>query len=142
MVCGGNTDRNPMAKAILEQILIKRGLQDKIFVDSAARYHPTAPTATVQARETIRQIYGCDLLAGHKSKSVKDIDLAQYHLILTMEAKHKVGLAPNKTYTLKEFAGLAGDIEDPYHKPLTEYLRCAKEITQCLELIVDRIVPK
>jgi protein-tyrosine-phosphatase len=131
-----------MAKVILEQILIKKGLQDKIFVDSAARYHPTAPTATVQARETIRQIYGSDLLAGHKSKSVKDIDLAQYDLILTMEAGHKVGLPPNKTYTLKEFAGLAGDIEDPYHKPLTEYLKCAKEITQCLELIVDGIVPK
>jgi protein-tyrosine-phosphatase len=57
-----------------------------------------------------------------------------------MEAGHKVGLPPNKTYTLKEFAGLAGDIEDPYHKPLAEYLRCAKEITQCLGLTVDKIV--
>lgn len=34
MVCLGNICRSPIAEAVLQDAIIKRGLQDKFFVDS------------------------------------------------------------------------------------------------------------
>jgi len=65
---------------------------------------------------------------------VKDADL-----ILTMTRKQKeimreIEEAKGKEiYTLKEFAGDTGDIEDPAGKGDGAYSRCKEEIKRCLE---------
>jgi len=126
-----------MAKVILEQMLRKRGLESEIIVDSAAKGGPTLPTATDEAREAIRQLYGKDLLANHKSKSINEISLDGFQLILTMEERHKQGLPKDKTYTLKEYAGLKGDISDPFGQSLEEYIKCRDEIKNCLQQAIE-----
>ena len=44
-----------------------------------------------------------------------------------------------EVYTLKAFAGGAGDIEDPVGKDEDVYAACRNEIKQCLEAVVARL---
>jgi len=139
-VCLGNTCRSPMAKVIFEKILKQRGLENEMFTDSAAKGYPSGSSANPKAREAIIKLYGVDLLADHMPKSIGSLDLADFDLILTMDKDLKRGLQPEKTYTLKEYAGLKGKIDDPWGEDLDVYIRCRDEIKDCLERIIERIL--
>jgi protein-tyrosine-phosphatase len=64
-----------MAKVILEQILVSRGLSDQISVDSAAVGDPSLAMATEEARKVIKEMFSQDFLVSHKSKSIGQIDI-------------------------------------------------------------------
>jgi protein-tyrosine-phosphatase len=57
-----------------------------------------------------------------------------------MDEDLKSNLPPEKTYTLKEYAGLKGEIDDPWGKDLDRYIRCRDEMKDCLERIIERIL--
>jgi protein-tyrosine phosphatase len=59
-----------------------------------------------------------------------------------MQKHHKNDLPPNKTYTLKEYAGHRQDIDiqDPYGENLQEYRKCRDEIKGYIEQIFERII--
>lgn len=61
-----------------------------------------------------------------------------FHLILVMQNHHRKGLPKEKTYTLKEYAGLEGDIPDPYGNGLEVYQYCRDEIRHCLNRIIEK----
>jgi len=129
-----------MAKVILEQMLRERGLEGEITVDSAAKGITTRPGATYEARKVIRQLYQEDLLVNHKSKSINEMSLDDFHLILTMKERYKNGLPKDKTYTLSEYVGLKGDISDPYGQGLEVYRKCRDEIQNYLQQAIERII--
>ena len=140
-VCTGNTCRSPMAKTILEQMLKGRGLESEISVDSAGLGAYSHSPVTPEAKEAIKQLYdGKDLLANHISKSVNEISFEDFHLILTMAEDHKHRLPKDKTYTLKEYAGLKGDISDPIGQGSEVYRECRDEIKNCLDRALPRII--
>jgi len=139
-VCDGNTCRSPMAKVILEQILVARGLSDQFSVDSAAINDPSLAVAAEEAREVIKEMFSQDLLVSHKSKSINQIDIADYDLILTMRERHKQVLPANRTFTLREYAGFRGDIADPWGSNLDKYRKCRDEIRHYLEIGIERII--
>ena len=141
-VCSGNTCRSPMAKVIFEQTLKQRGLENEILADSAAKDYPTDSSASKNARKAIEALYGADLLARHKPKSIGSLDLNDFELILTMNQRLTRDLPPEKTYTLKEYAGLKGEIVDPYGESLERYVECRDEIKECLNRIIERIPQK
>lgn len=140
LVCGGNTCRSPMARAILEQKLKATGRFDRFAVDSAACNGPTYSGASTNARQAIKRLFGQDLLASHKAKKLTP-DLVEWaDLILVMGANMKRGLPPGKTWTLKEYADEAGDIADPFGGDIDVYLGCAKEVSGALEAIVPKLM--
>lgn len=139
IVCGGNTCRSPMAKAILKQKLKAKGELGKFVVDSAAYDGPTYPGASDNARKAIKKMFGKDLLAPHKAKKLTPDLIKQADLILAMGARMKKKLPPEKTWTLKEYAGVSGDIMDPFGGSLDVYLRCANEISSALEAIIPKL---
>jgi len=47
--------------------------------------------------------------------------------------------APDKTYTLCEYAELDGDIEDPYGGDVEDYEICAEELYNALIKVADKI---
>jgi protein-tyrosine-phosphatase len=79
------------------------------------------------------------LLTSHKAKKLNPELAVQAELILVMGASMKKGLPPGKTWTLKEYAGGSGDIADPFGGDLDVYLRCARELSETLELIVPKL---
>ena len=47
--------------------------------------------------------------------------------------------AQGKTFTLCEYAGIDGDIDDPYGGDTEEYKQCAAQLYAALEKVADRI---
>ena len=139
LVCSGNTCRSPMAKVILEQKLKDRGQLDGFEVSSAAFDGTDYPEASRNAREAIKKIYGQDLLAAHKSKNLTAQLTGQADLILAMTEAISDRLPQGKSWTLKEYAGSSGDIEDPFGKNLEVYLECAYEISDLIDSILEKM---
>ena len=138
LVCGGNTCRSPMAKVIFEQKLNALGKFEEFKIDSAAYDSPTYQKATKEGRAAIMILYGSDLLASHQSKKITPDLIQTADLILVMSPRMKIGLPAEKTYTLKEYAGDTGDIDDPFGGDVNTYLKTATDISGA----VDKIIPK
>ncbi len=128
-----------MAKVILERKLQDLDKFGQFTVQSAARYTPTFQEASFYARETIKNLYGHDLLAAHKSHSLTPELTDKADLILVMTDAMKHGLPPAKTYSVKEYGGEVGDIIDPFGGDLDQYLECADELSSILDEVVVRI---
>ena len=139
LVCSGNTCRSPMAKVILEQKLKELGHLNRFEIDSAAFNGTRHSGASDTARAAIKKIYGQDLLASHKSKKLTTKLTEQADIILAMTGGIKNGLPPEKSWTLKEYAGRSGDISDPYGENLESYLECAREISDLMDRIVTKL---
>lgn len=139
LVCGGNTCRSPMARVILEQKIKARGILDRFDVDSAAYDGPTFPGASDNARKAIIKLFNIDFLASHEAKKLTPDLINQSDLILVMGTRMKKGLPPEKTWTLKEFAGQSGDIADPFGGDQDVYFRCAYEISSFLETMFPKL---
>lgn len=140
ILCGGNTCRSPVSRVILEQKLKKLGKLDKFDVDSAAYDSPTFAGASENARAAIKQLFGQDLLASHKSKKLTPELAGKADLILVMGARMKQGLPQGKTWILKEYAGGSGDVIDPFGSSLQAYLDCASDISKALDGVAAKLI--
>ena len=140
LVCGGNTCRSPMAKAILAQMLSNSQIKEQVVVESAACSAPTMPGASRGARFAIMQILGQDALANHHAKRMTAglVDSADIILVMTRGMKNE--LPPAKTWTLREYVGETGDIPDPWGKASGTYVKCAAEIQRCLRLALSKLI--
>jgi protein-tyrosine-phosphatase len=141
LVCGGNTCRSPMAKAILEQKLKALGMFAEFEIDSAASSDvPTSLKASDESRVAMVILYGEDLLASHESKRLTPELVKQADLILVMAPAMKKGLPKSRTYTLREYAGETGTIADPYGDGFRGYLRTANDISNALEVAIPKLL--
>lgn len=137
-VCTGNTCRSPMAAALFNKIAVQRGLN--VRIESAGLFAEEGEPASAEAVIAMRK-YDIDLL-GHHAQPINSELLEKSDLILTMTAAHKMVLEPSaqgKVFTLCEYAGADGDIDDPYGGDAEEYAECAELLYGVLERAADRI---
>lgn len=143
LVCTGNTCRSPMAAVLLAGMVEKAGLADKISVESAGLAAWGQP-ASVQAQTVMRQA-GLSV-DKHRSQQLKIEQLAAADLVLTMTTAHKravLGMAKGMTgkiYTLAEFAGESGDVQDPFGGSVAEYRACTGQMERLLVQAWENIV--
>lgn len=132
-VCTGNTCRSPMAEA-LARALLKENNKDWVTVKSRGLAVGESAPAAANAISVMAE-YGLDLKS-HRAAPMTAEDFAQADLILTMTRFQKAALlSPTRSkqiMTLREFAGLEGDIADPYGGSLEDYRQCAEDIYNCL----------
>ena len=137
-VCTGNTCRSAMAAAIMDKLAQKRRLD--IRIESAGIFASSGESASKNAIEALKK-YDIDL-SYHRSKPVTDDLIKQCDLILTMTTSHKQVLEPvagDKTFTLSEYVGAAGDISDPYGGNLEIYEKTAGELYELLNTLADKL---
>ncbi|MDI3280582.1 MAG: low molecular weight protein arginine phosphatase [Bacillota bacterium] len=140
-VCSGNTCRSPMAAALLRRLLGER-CRD-LIVTSAGTAALEQAAASEHAQEVMRR-RGLDL-GNHRARAVTAEMVRSATLILTMTAEHKARLlsldpqAAGKVFTLKEFAGEEGEVEDPVGGGLETYERCAAELEELLRKIMPKL---
>lgn len=137
-VCTGNTCRSPMAASLFNKVAIEKNLD--VRIESAGIFANDGEGASNEAIIAMKN-YDIDLLP-HHSQSINSELIEKSDLILTMTAAHKMVLAPSapdKTFTLCEYAGIDGDIDDPFGGDVEEYEECAKEIYNALLKVADRI---
>lgn len=138
-ICTGNTCRSPMAAALLNKIATDNELD--VTAASAGIFAENGAAASKNAILAMKE-YDIDL-SSHRSKTITDDLVTEADLILTMTEGHKMltaGMAPDKTYTICEFAGYEGDISDPYGGTLSDYRDSATMIYDCLTEIAEKLV--
>lgn len=150
MVCHANTARSVMAQLMLERMLAERGVNGAIRVSSGgiANYARDGMIASLDARLALRE-EGIHL--GEADFASTDLRrhrhlLAQADLILTMTALQKQMLgafaetSDRPVFTLREFSGEEGDIEDPATQGEEVFKACRDEIKRCLEKSMGRLL--
>lgn len=137
-VCTGNTCRSAMAAAIMDKIATDNDLD--IFIESAGIFAEDGQKANENAVKAVRK-YGIDL-SEHRAQPITEDLITQCDVILVMTEAHKQVLLPvakDKVYTLLEYAGSQGDIDDPYGGDEEEYEECAAKLYDALVDVAERI---
>jgi len=131
VVCTGNTCRSPMAEGLL-----KHYLPDEIQVISRGLMVFQRDEANPFAVRTMKE-KGIDI-SKHRSHPFNDEEINSKTLILTMTKRHKSVILQygikGHLYTIKEFIGQTGDVEDPYGGTMDVYRACANELE---EIVVE-----
>ena len=150
MVCHANTARSVMAQVLLERMLARHGANGAIRVRSGgiANYARDGMIASLDARLALREV-GIGLaeedFASTDLKRHRHL-LAEADVILTMTGRQKQMLDAfdeargRPVFTLREFVGEDGDIEDPATQGEDVFRACRDEITRCLERSVPRLL--
>lgn len=148
-VCHANTSRSAIAQALLRKLLAERGLADRYHVLSGgiAPYARDGALVSLDARLVLRD-EGIELPPDTVATDLKRnrhlIDQADLILAMTAEQIHMLRTgwpeaADKPIYTLKEFAGHAGDIDDPAGRDESVFAACRDEIKSCLERMLPRL---
>lgn len=131
-VCTGNTCRSPMAETIFKSLdtngiiqVLSRGVV-VLFSE------PSNPKA-----EMVLQNHDL-VLVGHSSRQLRQSDLTEGTLVLTMTQKQKNQVMQNfqmtdNLYTVKEYVGEFGDVLDPYGGTLMDYEECFVELARLVK---------
>lgn len=132
-VCTGNTCRSPMAEMIFNFYAYK-------YKATSAGIYPNYGYTSNHVAEAIKKI-------GIKPYRVEpkglNEELLKSEYILTMEEAHKKYIIRNfagkNVYTLKEFIGESGDIEDPFGGEIDDYVSTARTIKDAIIKLIMKL---
>jgi protein-tyrosine-phosphatase len=142
-VCTANIARSPMAEALFNRFVAKKGLADQYEAQSAGTWgrdgFPAAPEGIEMMAERDFDI------RSHRSRVVREEIIASADLILTMEQGHKEALQiefpqqKENIYMLTELVGPPYDIPDPYGQGLDAFQETAQELETIITKGFDEI---
>lgn len=141
-VCTGNTCRSSMAEAIARTMAEELALTGIQFASAGTLAWP-GEKAAQQAVEALAEQ---DIeLSMHRATLLTPELVENVDLILTMTENHRqqiLNLLPGsekKVFTLGGYAGVPGDISDPYGSPVEVYRRCAEDLKALIAKAIERL---
>ena len=137
-VCTGNTCRSPMAQVMAAKLFGG----DFTVISAGLAAMPSAPASANAI--TVMKERQIDL-ENHRAQLVSEDLIAGADLILTMTQSHKTSLkeaAPDKVYTVGEYANTEISITDPFGGDIEVYRTCADEIYGLLLIIQNKLGEK
>ena len=136
-ICTGNTCRSPMAEAILETYI-----QDKSIIVSSRGLMVFGQNPANDSAIYVMKEQGIDIRQ-HLSKPFDKDELGENTLVLTMTLRHKTVVTQHgfkgEVYSIKEFIGEQGDVNDPYGGDLDVYRTCANELSILIKKLVTKL---
>ena len=143
VVCAANQCRSPLAASVLTALLAEAGGDPTRRVESAGLYGPSGYPATALARQAAGEA-GFDL-AGHRSRTVDDVDPAAFDLVLAMEEVQRDALwaafpaLRPRVWRVGDLAGLPVDVEDPTGRGLAEHRATLRQLQRLLRLGLPKV---
>ena len=152
LVCHANTCRSVMAHVLLEQMLEERQAGARVTVRSGgiANHARDGMIPSLDARIVLREDgihLAEDAITSTDLRRHREL-IAEAHLILTMTEQQKEMLGAYEEargrdiFTLREFVGESGDIQDPFQQGEDKYRYTRDEIKRCLTKGVDRLLAR
>jgi protein-tyrosine phosphatase len=150
-VCTGNTCRSSMAEGLFKAAVKELPDSIRFFPASRGIHAYDGDPASEHSIKALRDLWNIDISL-HRAKMLNDADVAMSDLILTMTRQHRDTLRrryPGKResiFTLKEFVypelnpdSIRADVGDPYGMPYDVYEGCARELQECIKLLVNKL---
>lgn len=143
-ICTGNICRSAMAHVMLAE---KAKAREDLQVYSCGIYAENGDIPTEEAIDVLKTIYNIDLTK-HRATNIRNSNILEMDIILCATQKHKIMVLSvypelkGKVYTMKEFAGYPVnnlDIQDPWGCDYNTYKNCAKEINECINLLLNKL---
>ncbi len=142
-VCHGNICRSPMAEFVMKKLVRERGLEHKIQIASSAVSteeigNPVYPPAR---KELARHGISCE---GKYAVQLKKSDYDKYDLFLLMDDSNLFFICrifpddpEQKIYKLLEYAGISGDVADPWYTG--DFEKAYQDIYDGCTAVLDKI---
>ena len=150
-ICHANTSRSVMAEALLKKMLEERAQHDHLIIRSAgvAAYARDGALVSLDTRLVLRDegihippdAVATDLKSNRHLIEEADLILAMTRGQIAMLRAAFPEAVGKDVFTLKEFAGGLGDIEDPAGQHEDVFAACRDEIKACLEKAIERLAP-
>ncbi len=139
IVCSVNTARSPMSQGILNDFFTRNNMNVKVYSGGISSNARDGMLISLDAKLVMKEI-GIFLSEDSVSIDLKKRPelIQQADLILTLTEKHKKEISnhfklENKAiFTLREFAGENGDIDDPSMKGFEGFRKARDEIEHCI----------
>lgn len=145
-VCLGNICRSPLAEAIFNEKVAKRGLSHRFQADSCgtANYNvgdPPDPRTVDNARKNGISIF-------HIARQLGRSDLENFDQVLVMDANNlwnaQVWPRPNTLAKIKMIRAFdpfgEGDVPDPYHGNENDFQEVFEILDRCLEKFIITLI--
>jgi protein-tyrosine phosphatase len=150
IICAANTARSIIAEHMLRRELGSRGADGRIEIRSAgiAPYARDGALVSLDTRMTLKAI-GIDIGEEATSTDLKRHPelLEAADLVIAMTAQQERDLrerfpaaARRPAFTLRAFAGEAGDIDDPFEQGHEIFDVCRDEIGRLIPRVADRLL--
>ena len=143
-ICTGNICRSAMAHRMLEKRVKELGKNVQVY--SCGVWAQNGDIPTYEGIEVMKN-YGIDL-KNHRATNIRNSNIEEMDVILCATNNHKMNVIAmypelkGKVFTMKEDAEYPDndlDIKDPWGYGLDVYKKCAKEIENCIEKILEKI---
>ncbi len=140
VACSVNTARSPMTQGFLKDFFTRNNMNVEVYSGGISSNARDGMLISLDAKLVMKEI-SIDLPEDSLSIDLKKRPelIEKANLILTLTEKHKkeiiefINLNNKKIYTLREFAGENGDIEDPSMKGVEGFRKARDEIKRCLD---------
>lgn len=138
-VCTENTCMSPIAETIF-----KNENHDLDLEVSSRGLIVLFPEPVNPKAETVLATHGL-IMNNHTARQFKAEEVDAETLILTMNTVQKRRLAidffiNDNVYTLPEFAGVHGDVDDPYGKEAEAYEACFTKLQELIKNVIYRLL--
>ncbi len=143
-VCTGNTCRSPMAQALFNKLACEKGLERELSADSVGLYvTPDSKKPSSNTIKVMKEKYGIDI-EEYKPKNINYDSIKEADIILCMQSSMKnvlnqIDIPKADVDTLTHYLGREGDVSDPFGGDEAEYLACAENINELIELLMEKL---
>lgn len=139
VVCSVNTARSPMTEGFLKDFFARNNMNIEVYSGGISSNARDGMLISLDAKLVMKEL---DINLPEESVSIdlkkKPELIKKADLILTLTEKHKeeilnyVDSDHGEVFTLREFAGDKGDIEDPSMKGFEGFRKARDEIKYCI----------